>query len=248
MKEFSYLSYHTEYSCTGSYNRNMSAGVCFAEAFSAIRNDSDIVYNVRLYPGVDLCVRRHLSNACLFSKREINNHLRQLKYMYPFNYKILEKTEDGKLFYEVVLHLKEVPATFHKYVLTWLRYTYEYPYNVILRDAYTLKKDPMFRFESIANIFNVISICCPTFVGEGHSISANSVNSPLKKEELRAKIREVNYLNHIYEKLSLKKSKLPDEIRDFNCQDLEYWSEELFELRKPTYLKMYHAIKNKIKE
>ena len=40
------------------------------------------------------------------------------------------------------LRLNNVPPTFHKYVLTWLRYTYEFPYNVFLKDAYNLKSIP----------------------------------------------------------------------------------------------------------
>lgn len=243
MNEFKYLSYHTEYSCDGTCNKKMSSEVCFSGIFSKITNESDITYNIRLYPGLDLCVESHNSNACLFTKNELKNHLRQLNDMYPFSYRVVEEVVRDKVCYRVVLHLKDVPATFHKYVLTWLRYTYEYPYNVILRDAYILKKDPIFRFESISNIFNVVSICCPAFVGEGHSISADSINKPLRKKELRDRIKEVNRLNGIYEKLKLKKSKLPDKIRDFDCYDAEYWSEELFEFRKPTYMNMFNKIK-----
>ena len=226
----------------------MGVDVCFSNVFSRMNNNSDIIYTVRLYPGVDLCVKNHHSNACLFSRHEVRNHLRQLRGMYPFRYRVLEKaTDDGQIYYEVVIHLKEVPATFHKYVLTWLRYTYEYPYNVILKDAYRLKKDPTFRFESIANIFNVVSNCCSDYVGEGHSVAEASIHEPLRKDELRERIREVDRLNSIYKILSIKKTKLPEEIEGFGYRDLEYWSEELFELRKPTYMKMYNAIKSKRK-
>lgn len=249
MNEFKYLSYHTEYSCVGSYKRKMSVSACFSEIFSRVRDNSDIIYKVLVYPGTDLCTEKHYSNACLLSKHEVRNHLRQLRSIYPFGYRVLEKfRDDGQMYYEVMLHLKGVPVTFHKYVLTWLRYTYEYPYNVILRDAYMLKKDPAFRFESISNIFNVVSNCCPDYVGEGHSVSEDSIHDPIKKEELREQIRRVDRLNSIYKILSLKKFKLPEELRDFDCKDLEYWSPELFELRKPIYMKMYNAIKKSKKK
>lgn len=248
MKEFNYLSYHTEYSCTGTFNKKMSKEVCFARVFHNVKDDSDIVYTIILYPGVDFCVKHHRSNACLFNRHEVENHLRQLRGIFPFSYRVLEKiNKDDQVYYGVTLHIKEVPATFHKYVLTWLRYTYEFPYNVILRDAYRLKKDPIFRFESISNIFNIVSNCSQEYVGEGHSIAEASVHKPLKKDQLRERIKAVNELNSIYTILNANKPKLPENIGKFGTRDLGYWSEELFEHRKPIYMEMYNIIKKRKK-
>lgn len=249
MKEFDYLNYHTEYSCEGTYKKKLSREVCFSEVFDMIEDDSDIKYTVLLYPGINMCVDKHRSNACLFSVQEVKNHLRQLRGIYPFSYKVIEKiNEDNVPYFKVTLHIKDVPASFHKYVLTWLRYTYEYPYNVILRDAYRLKQDPEFRFMSIADLFNVVSNCCNDFVGEGHSISADNIHRPLKKEELKERIKEVDRLNDIYQFLELRKNKLPRKIDKYGTKDLEYWSQKLFDVRKPIYMKMYNAIKNEVEK
>lgn len=246
MNEFRFLSYHTEYSCTGTYNKEMCANACFAGVFSRVHYDSDIVYTIHLYSGIDFCTKYHYSNACLFSKHEIRNHLRQLKGIYPFGYRVLEKSNnEGQVYYEVKLHLNNVPATFHKYVLTWLRYTYEYPYNVILKDTYRLKKDSMFRFESIANIFNVVSNCYPDDVNDIHSIAENIIHKPLRKCKLCERIRKADRLEEIYNFLYINAIKLPKQIEGFECKDLEYWSEELFELKKSTYIEMYKTIKSK---
>lgn len=222
----------------------MCSNVCFSSAFNAVKDDSDIQYTIRLYPGIKFGVDRHKSNICVLNKREIKNHLRQLTEIFPFEYNVTKTKVNDYPCYEVYLHLYNVPATFHKYVLTWLRYSYEFPYNVILKDTYILKKDPMFRFTSISNLFNVVSNCYPYGVGEGHSISESHVHVPLKKAELKERIKEVNRLNSIYQELQgINKERLPTKIENFSTTDIEYWSPEFFEMRKNVYINMYNQIK-----
>lgn len=246
MKEFRYLSYYTEYSCSGSYNLHMGVRACFRSAFDNVVNGSNIKYKIRLYPGIDFCKRASQSNACLFSKQEIRNHLLQLKDLFPFSYKVLDEIKEDKKIIAVHLHVKDVPAVSHKYILTWVRYLYEYPYNVILRDAYWLKEDPRFRFQSIANLFNVVASCCQAYVGGGHSIGEDYVHIPMTKAQLKRRIRGARFLNNIYDAANLDKKKLPEKIGKFSCLDSEYWSKELFgDSRKPIYVEMYNEVRKR---
>lgn len=246
MEEFRLLNYHTEYSCSGTFNKKMDTQVCFSQAFHNVRNNSSIQYIVRLYPDIKFVSENHKSNMCVLNRNEIKNHLRQLTGIFPFEYRVVKTKVNNYPCYEVHIHLCDVPATFHKYVLTWIRYSYEFPYNVILKDTYMLKKDPMFRFTSISNLFNVVSNCYPYGVGEGHSIFESHIHIPLKKAELRDRIKEVDRLNYIYQELKgINKMKLPAKIKNFSSTDIEYWSPEFFEMRKNIYINMYNQIKAK---
>ena len=243
MKEFKFLEYHTEYSCEGDLNRYMATRACFSDVFKYVHSDDHVKYKIILYKGVELSKNNHQSNACLFSKKEIRNHLTLLKSLYPFHYKVLDCKEKGEYDkIKVFLELNNVPPTFHKYILTWLRYTYEYPYNVILKDAYTLKKDPIFRFESISNLFNLVLGCFCDDIRGIHQIPENCVSVPMKLAEVRKKIQEVQYLHDIYQELKDKEDTIPTKIGEYSTTDIEYW-ENGFEIRKPIYIKVYKEIK-----
>ena len=224
----------------------MGARACFRSAFDNVRNNSDIKYKIRLYPGIALCKNHNVSNACLFSKQEIRNHLLQLKDLFPFSYRVLDEMKEGNKIIVIHLHLKDVPATFHKYILTWIRYLYEYPYNVILKDAYLLREDLGLRFQSMSFLFNIVSSCQWVYVGEGHSIRENHLHTPITKSELKERIKEVRFLDDIYEDMNMNRDRLPETIGKFSCNDVEYWSEELFnEVRKPVYVELYNKVKGR---
>lgn len=246
MKEFRFLTYYTEYSCSGTYNLKMGARPCFGSAFNNVRNNSNIKYKIRLYPGINFCKKVSCSNACLFSKQEIRNHLLQLKALFPFSYRVLDEMKEGNKIISIHLHLKNVPAIFHKYILTWIRYLYEYPYNVILKDAYLLKEDLGLRFQSMSFLFNIVSSCQREDVDEGHSIRENHLHTPITKSELKERIKEVRCLNDIYEDMNINRNRVPEQIGEFSRKDIEYWSEELFnEVRKPIYVELYNKVKGR---
>lgn len=224
----------------------MGARICFATVFNKVNDDSNIKYKIRLYPGIDFCKKAGRSNACLFSKQEIRNHLLQLKDLFPFSYRVLDEMKEGNKIIVIHLHLKDVPATFHKYILTWIRYLYEYPYNVILKDVHWLRKDSRFRFQSISSLFNIVACCQVCYVGEGHSIREYHIHTPITKAELKERIGEVKCLNNIYKNMDIGKDVLPEKIGEFSYDDIEYWSEELFnEVRKPVYVKLYNKVKGR---
>ena len=145
MQEFKYLGYHTEFSCSGDINYNMQVCACFARAFGRLnRDDTSVHYVIKVYKGDTM--RGKGSNMCFFGERQIKNHLNQLKGLFPIKFKVRDSGDEKKPHFIVELYLKNLPGTYHKYALTWTRYLYEYPYNMILMDAYRLKEDPVFRF------------------------------------------------------------------------------------------------------
>ena len=147
MKEFKFLDYCTEYSCEGSLERAMDVRACFGYVFGAVKNNSSVKYQVVLYMGTRYSAEQHQSNACIFTKQEVRNHLKLLKSLYPLQYSVRDYGDkNGYKRLLVTLNIENTPATFHKYALTWLRYLYEFPYNVLLRGSYTLKNERTFRF------------------------------------------------------------------------------------------------------
>lgn len=249
MKDFDFLDYHTEYSCKGTFAKKMGAEACFSFVFRNInRKNVSEEYEVILYKGTDLSRKNHDSNSCLFTKKQIRNHLRQAQGIYPFNFRITEidNWSNGYNVFKVHLKLTKVPGTFHKYLLSWLRYMYEYPYNVILYDAYKLKKDPCFRFTSISDLFNLVLSCFPHETKDVHQIAMTQVNKPMRKINIRIKLRYIEKLNNVYTKLMRKDwdKTILDKYRNLTTTDLEFWEDnDIFENeRKPVYMKFYKEI------
>ena len=244
MNEFRFLDYYTEYSCKGLLQRDMRSSVCFEDAFRALKPKSTMKYKIVLYSGIDQAKYNHRSNACLFTKGEVRNHIKLLKSLYPIKYSVRDYNRDDKRFL-ITLYIDDAPGIFHKYALTWIRYLYEFPYNVLLRDAYILKKDSDFKFESIANIFNaVLAGYCNTLRSVHQIPYNNSVVEKLKIAQLKEKInKSPSALNDIYQVCKEGSMCIPKQIQDFKVTDIEYWDEG-YDERKPIYIKIY---KNQIK-
>lgn len=249
MKDFQFLDYYTEYSCKGEFEKKMDEEACFSFVFShtSERNASE-EYEVILYKGTNFSRERHKANSCFFTKKQIRNHLKQAQGIYPFDFYITEiaNWRDNYNVFKVQLKLINVPGTFHKYVLTWLRYMYEYPYNVILYDAYKLKLDPCFRFTSISDLFNLVLGCFSESPMNIHQIAKNQVSKAMRKKDIRAKLQNIKMLNNIYDKLKDKvnNNQIPREDGNLTTTDLEFWeSDDIFERkRKPVYMNVYKEV------
>lgn len=242
MDEFSFLRYHTEYSCKGFISKDMSPSACFGYVFDRIIDDKPEEYKIVIYLGTKYCKEYNESNACLLTEQEVYRHVKLLNSLYPIRVSVSDISTNVLERFLITLNIENAPATFHRYALSWVRYLYEFPYNVFLRDAYTLKKNPTFRFESIANLFNLILGCYTYNTSELHQIPNNGHSVRLKLAELREKIKEVRYLNDIYFHTA-KKYTIPKRINGFSLTDLEYWNVG-FSKRAPIYIKTY---KEKVK-
>ena len=249
MRDFQFLDYHTEYSCKGVVEKEMRVSACFSRVFSAVGEENiSEDYEIILYKGTKLAKEKNQANSCLFTRKQIRNHLKQAQHIYPFNFSITEVTDwgDGYDVFKVQLELIQVPGTFHKYLLTWLRYMYEYPYNVILYDAYKLKKDPCFRFTSMSDLFNLVLGCFNESPREIHQIARNQVSKPMLKRDIREKLQNIGVLNNIYGALKrkVKKNQIPNKDGDLTTSDFEFWeSDDIFERRrKPVYMNVYKEV------
>ena len=152
-KNFLMINFCTEYSSEGNTEKKMRRDYCFSDVFHSEGNGvvQKNTYTIKMYKMGDRLNKDRYNNAILTDKNGIVHHLKILSSVFKFAYHLEEKedhfiltiTLDGDLIY-------------HKYMLTWVRYLYEYPFNVFLADANRLKELPDYKFESIINLFNIV--------------------------------------------------------------------------------------------
>lgn len=255
MKEFDFLNLHTVYECSGEFS--VSTGnegdYCFRKIFHNRRGlgNREITekYVITTYKGIDYLAYSKNNNACIFSPEEIRKHLEIAKSeIHPFTYQIEETRvlRDSRYFpaYKVTL---EITGNFlyHKCILTWFRYLYEYPSNLIMKDAYRLKAScPSLRFVNMLDLYNLVASCYPckdyktdqTLSWGGKFMTIKQFKNRLK--ELEPQGTEQYVLSQIYGKRPNPRYGISS-ISNFNDlhYDFEYWNgKEFFEERKTVYL------------
>ena len=240
MGDFKFLSYHTEYGCEGTINKKFGEESCFGEIFRCNLNYLDEKYLIRLYKK-DHILKIRENNSCFVGIKEIKRHLKMISPLLVFE-KYKFKIEEKENYFEVTLEIK-ADRLYHKYILTWLRYLYEFPFNMILKDAKRMRKEKEFKFESLSNLFVVISNCYDDiFDRDIHLISWGSsrlLSNKQISERMKSLISEGDRdLNHIY-KNQKGKNKIIGEL-----YDLKFWeSEEEYNERLVEYKKSYKKCK-----
>lgn len=256
-KNFVMLNFCSEYSSQGNTNKRMSQDACFSTIFYSERNGvvQKNKYTLKLYKLGKLLNRDKQNNACLVDRVGIVHHLKILQSVFKFGYNLKEKED------HFVLKLAlEGDLIYHKYLLTWVRYLYEYPFNVFLTDAIKIKKVPGFKFESIINLFNLVGASSGIYqhgvdihaIGSTHKfkelLTTKQIQEKLKKlEGGNTRINDIFvYLEDKYKDIKEEDLKRLNNDGKLSCS--EYWlSEEFFKERLPIYQENYKYIKNKKK-
>lgn len=233
MNEFNYLNYCTKYSVSGSFKKSMKEEACFRSIFDKATDDGSYTYTIVLYTS-NKKLNEQKNNYCFFNKSQVKNHINQLKDLGDFKSIVIDKKDR----IEVIIKISEQCNLFHRYLVSWIRYLYEFPYNVLLLDAYRLKQEKKFRFASISNLMNVCISAYPVFYRDLHGIiQYRALHKPLSKKDLKDRIRHRYRLHDIYNVTGGDTKRLPDNV---NCYDLDFWesSGQYNEIRKPVYLEL----------
>ena len=255
MQEFNYLNLHTVYKCSGEFSESTGydGDYCFRKIFHNKEGlgDREITekYVITTYKGIYYLVTSKNNNACIFSPEEIRKHLEIAKTeIHPFKYQIEEtRVCLGSRNYPAYKVTLDITGKFlyHKCILTWFRYLYEYPSNLIMKDAYRLKAScPSLKFINMLDLYNLVASCYPyndyksdqTLSWGGKFMTIKQFKNRLK--ELEPQGTENDVLSKIYGRrisAQTRISSLP------NCSnlhyDFEYWTgDEYFEERKALYL------------
>lgn len=236
MDNFKFLNYHTEYGCEGTVYKKFGTESCFGKIFRCDLVYLDEKYLIRLYKK-DCILKTRENNSCFVGIKEIKRHLKMISSLLVFE-KYKFKIEEKENYFDVTLEIK-ADRLYHQYVLTWLRYLYEFPFNMILKDAKRMRKEKEFKFESLSNLFVVISNCyTDIFDREIHLISWGSYKL-LKNKQISDRMKHLisegdRKLNNIYI------NQRGQEIIKGELYDLKFWeSEEKYNERLVEYKKSY---------
>ena len=240
MADFGSLSYTTIYESHGDIgDYRLSSNACFGAIFRDITgNTKEYCQDYQIYIALDdQILKCRDNNYCFLEVSEINRYLRAIKLLLPsLKWKIVENQsyKDWDNLIRIDINLK-APGLSHKFMMTYVRYLYEYPYNVVLHDAYRLKK--IYKFESISNLYQLCALAYPEFYGTGHALMHKAKHCKNKKLKERIEYNRRTSLNSILEDIEYKRGY--DKLNDISYS-IRYWKDENeFEKRLEIYNKNY---------
>lgn len=146
---FNFLNFCTIYRSKGSNDHKLRREYCFSQIFYQGPNRQKNEYALEIY--FDKAVDND-DNNCFLTKDELEEHINTIKKIKKFEHRIEELPN------KYVVHFTlDAPRVYHKIILSWLRYTYEFPFNMALYEAFKLKKIPGFKRVNTFNLFNLIA-------------------------------------------------------------------------------------------
>ena len=145
--DFKYLEFYTYYSSYGDIDKDLSREWCFSKIFDG---DSSMCNTYELYI-YRYGYKFNGDNNCLITKRQLIQHIEEIKKFHYFDYTIENISKGYKLQFTI-----DASLMWHKIILSWLRYSYEFPFNIALYEAFKIKKETDFKDETILNLFNLI--------------------------------------------------------------------------------------------
>ena len=121
--------------------------------------------------------------------------------------------------------------------LTWIRYLYEYPYNLVLYDSFKLREDK--RFIEKSNYLNIVNFVTTFYSNDWiHQIPKSLVRIPefITRKSFKDRLMKCDYLNDILKNSDIQIEQFTeyDEIDDFI---------EDFDNRKNKYIENLNKLK-----
>lgn len=160
---FRFLGYYTdyEYKIQGMKDYKEASNTdCFAEALQKMRSNFETSekfsgsYKIKIYR-TDRKIKDSKNNFCLLSKKEIRDYINILKKVVKFRWRFLK---DNKDYFTVKADIQEGYHTTHRAVLFWIRNLYEFPFNVLAKDAELFRKDHRYSYIGALNIHRLVYI------------------------------------------------------------------------------------------
>lgn len=145
--DFKFLEFYTYYSSEGDIDKDLSREWCFSTIFDGDETMCN-TYELYIYR---YGYKFNGDNNCLITKRQLIQHIEEIKKFHDFDYTIENINKGYKLQFTI-----NAPLMWHKIILSWLRYSYEFPFNIALYEAFKIKKKTDFKNETLLNLFNLI--------------------------------------------------------------------------------------------
>ena len=144
---FKFLEFWTYYSSKGTTNKDLAREYCFSKIFYGNDHQTND-YVIYIYKNG---FEQNRDNNCIISKEQLIEFIDEINKFYKFNYD-LKSIKDG---YKLKFTL-DAPLIYHKVILSWIRYSYEYPFNVAVYELFKVKNEKGFKRLTMLNLFNLI--------------------------------------------------------------------------------------------
>lgn len=245
--DFKYLDFWTYYSSKGTVNKNLAGEYCFSKIFynKYKQNNNYVLY---IYNNGYI---KHRDNNCLLTTEQLIQHIEEINNFYKFEYD-LKKLKENKG-YELIFNIN-APLIYHKIILSWLRYSYEYPFNVALYETFKVKEEKGFRRITLLNLFNLIgaTMNCTKHGTSIHSIGVffdwkKLINYREFKKLIRIarKNREDCPINNIIPVMDKESFKIIDIPKGERINHTDYWeNEKEYKKRLKIYKNNLKTLKN----
>lgn len=238
---FEYLNYSTIYQASGDLvfeNKNLEGEACFSYIFRNVKNNKKqhIIYSIYISTDPGFIQENRENNFCILTKEQIRFHISYLRFISSFKYKITKKFIDDYSGFRIDLNLNAIGSV-HKMFLTWIRYLYEFPYNLVLYDSFKLREEK--RFIERSNYLNIVNFVTSFYSSDYiHQIpkSFNNIPEFVTRKSFKDRLMKCDYLNDI-----LKKSNI--EVEQFTEYDgIDDFIED-FDNRKNKYIENLNKLK-----
>lgn len=192
MAKYSFLAYKTLYSvkcATINFDCLNVGTACFYKAFQNAAGSAE--YKIKIFKG-NQQAEEGIDNNCFLTKEQLKKHMSHVKDIVDYKMNIKDKGD----YFEVGLKLK-CPNIKQRFILTWLRYCYEFPGNFITMYMFKMKK----HFPKLTHIdlFHLIEQGVEKRMFNGHSFrESGSVLLFNTKEEIKQGLAHAHWLQKVF--------------------------------------------------
>lgn len=241
---FNFLNFCTIYESEGSVNKDLDREYCFSEIFYEGPNKQKNNYILEIYWDK---YEDNDDNNCLLTTEQLVEHINEIKKIKSFEHE-LEKHEDKY----VLKFTLDAPRIYHKIILSWLRYSYEWPFNMALYEAFKIKDLYGFKRENLFNLFNVVGASMG-YRKHGTDIHAIGEFDMFKKlvsyKEFKALIEKARkddpkkQINKVVPQVNGKFALIPQD-KKIKITNSEFWEDDKgFQERVKVYRKNHKTLK-----
>mgnify|MGYP004635566395 CR=1 FL=1 len=230
---FEYLNYSTIYQASGDLvfeNKDLEGQACFSYIFRNVRNNKKqhIIYSIYISTDPSYIQDNSENNLCILTEEQIRFHMSYLRFISSFKYKITKKFIDDYSGFRIDLDLNAI-GNVHKMFLTWIRYLYEYPYNLVLYDSFKLREEK--RFIEKSNYLNIVNFVTVFYsIDWIHQIPKSYYKIPkfITRKSFKDRLMKCDCLNNILENSNIRIAqfteydKIDDFIKDFDNRKNKY--------------------------
>lgn len=123
---------------------------CFHDTYPDTLDDVEQHIKIAIKKGTSE-LRKFNNHYCPFSKSKIIEHIEYLKDLFDFNYNIEDRSD------QYVINVDfEGKGIYFRILVTWIRYLYEFPANMALKDVYRIKDLPKFKDVNIFSLSTLV--------------------------------------------------------------------------------------------